>query len=727
MLARALVFAVVLGWSGRAIAAPADAVPRKGLQLWLRGDLGFDIENGKIRQWRDQSGKELAATVPGTDTAPAIHRSGRAAAFSSDTLLQVRGEVCPPNCRELTVVAVARVDCENSVVIYADRAGAVPLVQLDVEGAGLARFIVRDAQSKTISSLTPAPLEHQTIYTGILRTAGDGTHSVQVWAGRRGGTVTRGPLSLPLTSDVHWIGGLRVGQHRYSFDGTISELLVYDRALTQRERGNLHAHLTDKYEIKPPPASAGAGPDSFDVLDPRHGWGTPGAETETDVCVVGCGSGGTGAALAAARRGVKVLVVERQKRLGGTGTNAFVNSWEPGPGCSLAEEIYRRMRRVPGGAGVAVPQRKTSKFPMGFNLVDETAPYSASLRRIGAKRKANVSYKPAVFDRVVREMLAETGNVTVWDETTFFEAETEGRRVTAILVNRPDGTVARIRANVFIDCTGDVYVCRSAGCETALGLDAKSRFGESLAPDEPHLQLNAISRCYTIRPSADPKREPELDPPVRRFPRCAWITGWRDGVRTINPLPMMPGRALIDYGYDECMRRSERIARAHWRWLQPHPEVAGYELDQIAPMLGIREGYRVVTEYVLKQSDLEACLPNQRHPDIIALADHSVDIHGGGGVKLHVKTAYGIPYRCLIPKSWTNLMVACRGAGFSRIAASSVRLERTMIQLGHAAGAGAAMAAKGGTAVADIDVPALVTELDARSRYPTLEQMKAGP
>ncbi|MBT4818364.1 MAG: FAD-dependent oxidoreductase, partial [Lentisphaerae bacterium] len=65
-----------------------------------------------------------------------------------------------------------------------------------------------------------------------------------------------------------------------------------------------------------------------------------------------------------------------------------------------------------------------------------------------------------------------------------------------------------------------------------------------------------------------------------------------------------------------------------------------------------------------------------------------------------------------------NLMVACRGSGFSRIAASSCRLERSMIQLGHAAGAGAAMAVKGDCPVGDIDVPALVRELDAKSRYP---------
>ena len=57
-----------------------------------------------------------------------------------------------------------------------------------------------------------------------------------------------------------------------------------------------------------------------------------------DVCVIGGGSGGFGAALSAARAGAKVVLVEKQSRLGGTSTSAFVTNWEPGPGCSFAKE-----------------------------------------------------------------------------------------------------------------------------------------------------------------------------------------------------------------------------------------------------------------------------------------------------------------------------------------------------------------------------------------------------
>ena len=73
---------------------------------------------------------------------------------------------------------------------------------------------------------------------------------------------------------------------------------------------------------------------------------------------------------------------------------------------------------------------------------------------------------------------------------------------------------------------------------------------------------------------------------------------------------------------------------------------------------------------------------------------------------------YGIPYRCLVPKGWQNILVACRGASFDRVAASSVRLSRTMMSLGHAAGIGAAMAARRGVPVSEVDVAAIIKQVD---------------
>ncbi|MBM3497710.1 MAG: FAD-dependent oxidoreductase, partial [Armatimonadetes bacterium] len=117
-------------------------------------------------------------------------------------------------------------------------------------------------------------------------------------------------------------------------------------------------------------------------------------------------------------------------------------------------------------------------------------------------------------------------------------------------------------------------------------------------------------------------------------------------------------------------------------------------------------------EYVLREQDCLAGVRAQDHPDIVAITDHSLDVHGEhGGLRELPNGAYGVPYRCLLPKGTANLLVACRAASFSQIAASSCRLQRAMITLGQAAGHSAAMAARDRVTLRSVDVAALQGDL----------------
>ncbi len=81
-----------------------------------------------------------------------------------------------------------------------------------------------------------------------------------------------------------------------------------------------------------------------------------------DVCVVGAGSGGFGAACAAARLGASVIVLEAAAGVGGTSTWAGVNNWEPvAGGTGLCAELYERMRQVP--ESTCLQKRKCSYHP----------------------------------------------------------------------------------------------------------------------------------------------------------------------------------------------------------------------------------------------------------------------------------------------------------------------------------------------------------------------------
>ncbi len=692
---------------------------REGLVLHLKADQGVETSGGEVVAWHDSSPQQHVARVPEGLAGPVLDGERKALVFSEGTALRIDARLLPADAREFTILGVAQADEPSSYGLLSIRNAAVPLVQLDVDGDGATRFIVRDKQSRTLAATTRCVLGVPAVFGGTLsqRNGEEGATDVLFGSTVEPGSV--GEFSLPLVDRGAWIGGLPITPVRSGFwKGTISEILVYDRALNSEELRQAAACLSQEYHLKEPSDSL---VDGWNVLTTPRPTGPVTEELETDVCVVGAGSAGVAAAIAAGRHGARVVLVERQARLGGTGSNAYVANWEPGPGCSIAREIFERMKAI-DGAGVATGYRVHTDAPMGYNLVTEGIPYEKTLRRTGIPRSEfrRVPYKPEAFDRVVREMLSETGKVTLLDETIFFKAETDadGTKVKSILAEASDGHLLRVRAKVFIDASGCVWLCRALGCETMLGVDPRSRFNEPSAPEQGVLRLNAISRCYLIRSSESPRREPAPEGKVS-FPKCAFVTGWKNGLQAVNTLPLLPGRALIDLGYDECLRRSETKVHAHWHWLQQVPEFQGYELAEIAPMLGIRESYRVVTRYVLNENDLLAGLPGQKHDDLIAVADHPCDVHGAGGHLSTLKTGYGIPYRCLLPVGpWGNLLVACRGAGFSQIAASSCRLQRTMIQIGHAAGIAAAMSTQQGVSCDGIDVKAFVEELDVRSRYP---------
>ncbi len=439
-------------------------------------------------------------------------------------------------------------------------------------------------------------------------------------------------------------------------------------------------------------------------------------DAKAEICVVGGGSGGFGAALAAARAGADVVLVERMPRLGGTSTNGYVSNWEPGPDGLLSREMYGRLAKQ-NAVGITKDHNPDRRLgPFGLWLITPEATYEQSLRRAGwgRDRWRAVVFDPCTMSELMSRMLEETGRCRVVLQHRCVEVETDRGRVASILAEAADGTRRRISARVFIDSTGGAHLCRLAGCETMLGADLKARFGEPNALDEPEgeLTLNAITLCYRIRKSDNPVRQPAPRSPVKN---CgAHIGAVPGGDLIINPLAMMPGRALVDLGYEKAISLCREKVRQHWHCLQRNPAFSGYEFDSFAPMLGIRESYRVVCDYVLTQHDLVATLERQVHADIIAVADHPMDVHGEGGRRIggELKGPYGIPYRSLIPKDTTNVLVACRGAGFSQIAASSCRLNRTMLALGHAAGLAAAQAVSRNISVRQVDVGEIQRQLE---------------
>jgi hypothetical protein len=261
-------------------------------------------------------------------------------------------------------------------------------------------------------------------------------------------------------------------------------------------------------------------------------------------------------------------------------------------------------------------------------------------------------------------------------------------------------------------------LCRKAGCEVELAE-----------------QLNSLSLCYKIKKVSGEAGGSGFysgtsDNNWR--PKSAHISGNpEDDFLIVNPMNMLSGDVWIEDPERANMMCEERV-RTHWNWLrkkinrwaedfcrQHAIPVFHYELSETAPMLGVRESYRVVSEYILAEEDIQKGLSNQSQPDIIAIADHPMDMIKASLRALamrdevfysdwfplksvSVNHPYGVPYRCLIPRGWKNLLVACRGAGFTHLAASSCRLSRTMMSLGLAAGQAAVVALKHRCSVYDV-------------------------
>jgi len=164
------------------------------------------------------------------------------------------------------------------------------------------------------------------------------------------------------------------------------------------------------------------------------------------LAVIGGGSAGVAAALAAGRQGLNVVIVEREAALGGTATLGGVNTWEMGGGgTGIPFDLYRRMKQdFPGAIGIYSHGRHFSwqdgwhwphaldkvNFPGGELLIDGQRRYLDTLRRHPEPGQRpteawcrehwhGIPFLPEVMATVQRALIEETGNVTVRLKTAF--------------------------------------------------------------------------------------------------------------------------------------------------------------------------------------------------------------------------------------------------------------------------------------------------------------------
>lgn len=443
--------------------------------------------------------------------------------------------------------------------------------------------------------------------------------------------------------------------------------------------------------------------------------------------------------MAAARRGQRVLLIESGDCLGGNAARGGVNNWEMGvTSTPFAREIYEALREQPNQAGVnkfgrhmCWAESNHPPFPGGEHLIDESLPYEASLQRHGVESLATdedkvrrlwhaVVYEPEPYSRVLQSLLEEAGCEICLHTRYQGVVETEDSRLKRIRIGSREGEEV-VEARVFIDATADALVCRDLGCALMVGTESQKEFQEPSAPEEADPGwVNSVTLIFRVRPTDSP---PPLQPVEPCWFREKWGGGsfveMPEGGWNINMLPTMEGEEFLKYfqkgvtgyqaAYQECLRRVDGF----WSYIQnEYPEFQPFEMTWTAPALGVRETRRVMGETLLTQHEVLAGYSKQDPSDLITLADHAMDLHGNkrrfGCSEL--QEPYGVPFGCLIPRGWENVLIACRAASFTQIAASSCRLSRTMMSLGHAAGVAGALLEEGAR-FQDLDGGSLREEL----------------
>jgi hypothetical protein len=422
---------------------------------------------------------------------------------------------------------------------------------------------------------------------------------------------------------------------------------------------------------------------------------------EVDVCVVGSGSAGSTAAIAAARGGASVLLVEKLPFLGGSSTavlDTFYGFYTPG----------ERPRKVVGGVADDVVAGLRTLGP----VLERPNTYGAG---------TGVTYL-AEHLKIVWEQLVEEAGARVLLHAFVQAADVVDGRVMSILVATKAG-LRRVRAAVFIDASGDADLSHFGG------------FGyETAGASEPAQTLTTTFRMANVdRERRKAIGRDELHALMEAAARDGYDLPRREGSDHITPIDGItatimtrvestdrrPDGRLANATDPELLTRAEiagrRQALEYVRFLVER--VPGYErasLVALGTQIGVRETRRVYGQARLTRDDV---LSARQFDDQIGLCGAPIEDHAAGPdtrwTYLPDGAAVGIPYGALVVRDAVNVLVAGRCFSATHDAHASVRSMAQCMAMGQAAGTAAAMGVAGGLDPRAVDTGQLRARLAA--------------
>ena len=402
---------------------------------------------------------------------------------------------------------------------------------------------------------------------------------------------------------------------------------------------------------------------------------------DVDVCVVGAGSAGSTAAIAAARGSASVLLIDRLPFLGGTSTavlDTFYGFYTPGT----------HARKVVGGIGDDVVAALGTLGP----VVERPNTYGAG---------TGITYL-AEHLKVVWERLVVDAGARVLLHAVLQAADVRDGRVESIVVATRAG-LARVRATTFIDASGDADLCAFAGFgfETAGENDAAQTLTTTFRMVNVDLERRqSVPKAALHALMAEASRSGGYD-----LPRLEGSD---------HPTPVDGMTATVMTRLDSFRRETDgHIANATDPWFLTEAEMAGrrqaleyvrflvdrvpgYEHASLVALgtgIGVRETRRVQGDYRLTRDDV---LSGRTFEDGVGLCGAPIEDHHGGADTVWEYLPDGatvdIPYRSLIVRDAANVLVAGRCFSATHDAHAAVRSMAQCMAMGQAAGTAAALA-----------------------------------
>lgn len=412
-----------------------------------------------------------------------------------------------------------------------------------------------------------------------------------------------------------------------------------------------------------------------------------------DIMVAGGGFAGTAAAIAAARRGAKVILADKSNCLGGAACNALVQPFMPyktlvnGKRIKLCEGIFGEITN------------ELKKMDNEYECDNES--------------NSNVLFNEEYLKVILNRMAIKAG-VDLLFHSYITGVKTQGKKIVSVTLSTKSGNID-VEADYFIDATGDADIAYMSG------------YGCRLGREEDNL-CQPMTLCFRLA-NVDVKTYQKLPAGYinnlyKKFQKEGRIKNIREDVLIFkNPVEgvlhfnstRIVKRNPVDV-FDVTKAEIEAREQVMELYLFMKNNIPGFENSRLlmtASEIGIRESRMIEGEYILTGEDLKAC---RKFDDAIALGNYDIDIHnpeGSGTSHYFFKDGefYTIPYRSLIPKDSENLLAAGRNISVDHYAQASIRIMPIVCCIGEAAGAAAAIAAENKCGVRDINIEELKNSL----------------